>query len=692
MRFNKYPVLRLLIALVIGILIAYFIEFSFIKWYYFFPILAMLSFLAFPRKYLFPYRFRYFTGSYIYFAFIVLGILTLRYHSLKVNSNYIGKYVNSANQILVKVIEPPRQTEKTVKLFVSIKSCNTIKTSQFCYGKAVLYLQKDSNALNIVFGDILVINKNLKPIQQPSSPDQFDYASYLSLQDIYYQQYIKSGEWYVVDNESKYSITRYAISIRQKLLQILEQNSVHGDELSVAAGMILGQRDLLSPELRKSYAGAGAMHILCVSGLHVGIIYLILNFLFIKLSNRHRDLAIKAFIILVSIWIYAIITGLSPSVVRSAIMFTFITLGKRNGRKTNIIGSISSSALALLILNPNLLFDIGFQLSYSAVFAIVILQKHLVRLWTPINGFVYTIWNLIIVSIAAQIGTAPLSIYYFHQFPNLFIVTNLIVIPAAYLIIVLGLFVLLFSFIPVVSAFIGKGLSYTLLALNNIITYIEHLPYAVSRDLYISLPILILTFLLIISISYWLIKQKKQFIYVNLLLVILSLLFFTQNYDRDNEFIIYPDKESLYMAIYSNNEAWIICDTSIYNNPNKMSFQVKEHELHKGIRKRHFILLDSLQKVETKTFSIDFPYCKIGNIMLNLDGKRETDSLYNIRCNYYIFNSLTKNNIVPNDKTTKIIICNNISPWIRKKLIYNAKKQSVLYFDIKENGAWRIRF
>lgn len=692
MRFNEYPILRLLISLVIGIFIAHYFELYFLKWYFIIPFLAMLSFLAFPRKYLFPYRYRYFSGTYVYLVFIILGILLTRYHSSQVNENYLGKYVNTSDAFLVEIIEPPHHTSKTVKLFVAVNAYKNKNKFQICNGKAVLYLQKDSKSLNLEYGDLLIINKALKNIPPPSSPDQFDYAAFLALQDIYYQQYIKTDEWLKTSNESEYSIIKFSISLRQKLLKILEQNNLHGDELSVAAGMLLGQRDLLSPELRDSYAGAGAMHILCVSGLHVGIIFLIINFLLRKLSNNRRDLVLKAFILLISIWFYALLTGLSPSVVRSATMFTFIIFGQNYGRRVNIIGSLSASALVLLVLNPNLLFDLGFQLSYSAVFSIVILQKHIVQIWTPLNGILYWTWQLISVSIAAQIGTAPFSIYYFHQFPNLFIITNIIVIPAAYIVITLGIGVLILSFIPLISTLLGKVLAYFLFGLNYAITYIEQLPYAVSRDLYISFSIFIILVLLIIFISIWLIKRKRKFILVNLSLTLILLIAFTQNYDDENEFIIYPDNQSLYMAVYSQRQAWIICDTSVYNNHDKMSFQVKEHELHKGIRKRNYILIDSLNKLDFTTFAIDFPYCQFGKTKVKLDGFVTADSLYQKDYKYIIYSSLSKNIMPNNDSLTQIVLCGNIPLWTRKKLIYKSKEESFSYFDIKKKGAWIIRF
>lgn len=692
MHFNEYPILRLLISLVIGIIIAYNFELYFIKWYWIIPIIAILSFLAFPRKYLFPYRYRYFSGSYVYFVFFIFGILLSQYHTSQIKASYFGKNVNTADKFVVRITEPPQQTAKTIKLFVEVEEYKSGDKSNKSSGKAILYLQKDSAAQSLSYGEMLVINKSLKKIPPPSSPDQFDYAAFLALQDIYYQQYITANDWLKISEGTRYDIVKYANALRVKLLEILQQNNLQGDELSVAAGMLLGQRDLLSPELRNSYAGAGAMHILCVSGLHVGIIFLIINFLLRNLSNNRRQLILKAFILLISVWFYALLTGLSPSVVRSATMFTFIIIGQNYGRRVNIISSISASALVLLVLNPNLLFDLGFQLSYSAVFSIVLLQKYIVELWTPLNGVLYWTWQLVSVSIAAQIGTAPFSIYYFHQFPNLFIITNIIVIPAAYIVIVLGIIVLMFSFIPVVSTLLGKTLSYFLFGLNYIITYIEQLPYAVSRDLYINSSIFLVLILIIISLSIWLIKQKRKLIFVNLVLLLLLLLAFTQNYDDNNELVIYPDNKSFYMAIYSQRQAWIICDTSVYNNHDIMSFKVKEHELHKGIRERNFILMDSLSKLNYRTFAIDFPYCQFGDIKMKIDGFSEGDSLVKNNYKYIIYNSVAKNSINNNDSLSQIVLCENIPPWTRKKLIYKAKEKQISYFDIREKGAFIIQF
>jgi competence protein ComEC len=447
LKFKEYPILKLLVGLIIGIIAAHAgIELT-IQWYYWLIGILVLGGLAWPKKYLFNYNYRFISGFIIYFVFVLFGFLLYQFQSNSKQENYYGNLLSFDNQYIVRIIDLPQQKPKSIKLFVEVHSVLSNDHLQPSIGKALIYLQNDSFAKQVYYGDLLAIDSDFSPIAASSNPDQFDYKSYLSLQDIHYQSYIRSGSWKLLEHTTGFDIKLFALKLRAKLIEILYANQLSEDELSVAAGMLLGVRDMLSPDLKQAYAGAGAMHILCVSGLHVGIIFLILNSVLGALNYRKSHRALKALLILSFIWFYALLTGLSPSVVRSATMFTFIVIGQNVNRHVNILGSLSASALVILVVQPNLLFDLGFQLSYSAVVSIVVLQKPIASLWNPPNLILDKAWQLIAVSVAAQIGTAPISLYYFHQFPNLFILTNLLVIPAAYLVINLGIAVLALSFI-----------------------------------------------------------------------------------------------------------------------------------------------------------------------------------------------------------------------------------------------------
>ena len=390
------------------------------------------------------------------------------------------------------------------------------------------------------------------------------------------------------------------------------------------------------------------------------------------------------------IWFYAMLTGFSPSVVRSATMFSFIAVGQGLNRHVNIIGSLSSSAFVLLIFDPSLIFNLGFQLSYSAVTAIVILQKPIANIWVPNNPILYKIWQLVAVSVAAQIGTAPLSIYYFHQFPNFFILTNIIVIPAAYVIIMLGIAVVTFSFIPFLSALLGKGLSIFLSAVNFLITYIEQMEYAVTRNIYISEEVLFLSILIIISLSIWLLSKKKNFVFVNLLLIILLLPAWSLRHNTVDEFVIYKAKRNTYMAIYSNNEAWVFCDSSIYQNPELADFSVSGHELRKGILKHNYFLIDSTLHIENEVFYIDYPFLKLGESIVVLNNEIR-DTIFS-NTNYYIYHSY-KNRAISNlNSDVEWVLTSNIPPWESKKIISKLDSLGINSHQIKNDGAWVLKF
>ncbi len=692
MRLRSYPILRLLIWYILGILLAFYVLKFTIAWYWLIPFLAVSAFLAFPHQYLFTYRYRFLSGSVIYIGFIFLGMANYQYHFDRNKAMYFGRYRGKIQQYEVQINQLPLDRAKSIKLFVKIKSCYVRGQSKQCQGKAILYLQKDSAAQQLSYGDKLIITKPLERIPPAKAPDVFDYRKYLSLQDIHYQAFLRSYNWSKIESVSGANIFLLAQKLRLKLLLILRKNNLNNDELSVAAGMLLGMRDMLSPELSRAYAGAGAMHILCVSGLHVGIIFLIFNFLLKPLQRHRHGKLIKASSIVLIIWFYALLTGLSPSVVRAAAMFSFIIIGQNFRRPVSIIGSLSGSALTLLILNPALIFNLGFQLSYSAVLSIVLLQKPIANLWKPSLKIIDLIWQLISISIAAQIGTAPLTVYYFHQFPSFFILTNLIVIPSAYLVIILGILVIITSPITWISSVIGKALSIILFLLNNAITGIENLPFAVIHNLYLSTSVFVLLIALILSISVWLVLKVKKFIYVNMVLLIFLLIAWQNNYDLSNELIIYPGRTK-YIAIYANRKAWIIGDSNLIKHPNELNYFVENHEMHKGIKKRILILQDTLSDYTTSYFSFRYPYLKIGNRKLKfIDNTRINTSFDEFDVDYLIFNTSKGKVYFTNNQKAELILSNTLAPWSRKQLIRSAEDHLIKYYDIRKKGSWQLFF
>ncbi|RLD46151.1 MAG: hypothetical protein DRI86_03920 [Bacteroidetes bacterium] len=688
MRFKEYPILKLLLGFIIGIIIAKSKLVPLINWVWLIIPLLLLAFLAWPKKFLFTYKHQYISGSFIIVFFALLGIISFQNHFDSRKSNYFGNYNKSANYFQLRIIEPPLEKKNSVKIYAEVEAAYVDNSITTTIGNVLIYLQKDSSALNLEYNDEIIVSKNFSRIEAPKNPDQFNYKKFLELKDIRYQAYNRANEWSKLNSTAFKGVKYYALKLRAYLIKILEKNEVKGDELGVAAGMLLGVRDMLSPELRQAYAGAGAMHILCVSGLHVGIILLIMNALLSFLKYKPQGRILKAAIILSIIWFYAFLTGLSPSVVRAATMFSFVTIGQNINRHTNIFSSLAASALVLLLYNPSMLFELGFQLSYSAVIAIVVLQKPLSNLWIPNNIIIYNVWQLITVSIAAQIGTAPLSLYYFHQFPNLFIITNLIVIPSAYIIIFLGIAVLLFSFIPYISFILGKLLSLFLALINFLIISIEHIPFAVSKNLFIDNTMLVLLICFVIMMSIWLIMKQKRLIFLNLSLLILIVLANIFKYNLDDELILYHSKKNTYLAVYSNREAFIICDSVVYKNPEIMSFQTSEHELRKGVIKRNYLSLDSLVDYKNDNVFFHYPFLKFMDKIVAINEIDDKNDLL-INPDYIVIDRTWEIDNDLYEVDIPITLAANIPKWKLNKIKQKMDK-SISINNIAETGAWLL--
>jgi competence protein ComEC len=257
-------------------------------------------------------------------------------------------------------------------------------------------------------------------------------------------------------------------------------------EQATAAALVLGVTDGLDNELLQAYASTGALHVLAVSGLHVSIIYWIILLVLKPLDTTRSMKWLLAFISVFILWSYAFISGWSPSVLRAVTMFSFVAFSRPWRQSTNIFNTLASSMFCLLLFDPYYIMSVGFQLSYLAVFGIVFLQPRLYGLWEPSGRLLDEIWKVSSVSIAAQIATLPIGLYYFHQFPTYFLPANLAVIPISFVVLVLGLAVAVFAFIEPLVWILGWILTMTVKLMNGLVIAFEQLPFSVIDNIYIT--------------------------------------------------------------------------------------------------------------------------------------------------------------------------------------------------------------
>jgi competence protein ComEC len=600
---NPYPFFRVLLPFAAGILLAITFGLPAGTTLIFWIVITLAATIpAIIVHFISSYRHRHLTGLTFYLFFLVAGFTLALVRTPRLEPLNICNYTGSADHYVVRITEPIRATTNsyrtTAALMVAIDSGRLEQVT----GKALIYFAADSAVAGLQYGDVLLVSGFLTAVPPPGNPHQFDYRRFLSFSGIYHQMFLKNSDWTKTEHTAANPLFTGAYAARHKLLDILRSKGFGGDEYAVISAILLGYDDEMDRELRQRYAGAGALHILCVSGLHVGIIFFIFNFLFSPLNRSKRTRWLKVVLLLLAIWSYAFITGLSPSVLRAAVMFSLFSWRESRRAKSNPYNILAASAFILLVYNPYLIMLIGFQLSYSAVLAIVALFDPIYRLLAFRNFLADQVWKLMVVSLAAQIGTFPLAIYYFHQFPVYFFITNLVVIPLAWLIINTGVLLLLLSWVSVsLSAIFGMLLSVMLMVMNGAVEYIQGLPGAVLHGLVLHLPQVVLIYLLIIVTTRFAIDKNFKMLMVSLSLVAMLLVSFVMGHAEklsQQKFIVYQVNGHSAMEVIWGRQALLIADSALLADAKATEFSLAMNHIYCGIRRLDILTPDSLPKTD----------------------------------------------------------------------------------------------
>ena len=459
-------------------------------------------------------------GLSISMIFISLGYLSLWQHN-EVNNKHNLLYTDKVQALLVEVRSEPEARANSCRVLIRVESIRDSSGWQHRDGRLLVYLEpKDSLP---EFGDKLIIRGSPERVGSPANPHEFDYRRYLENQQIYHTQWVQKDDWRIVEKASGFDIFRLASQSRSYLENILGKTIPDDRTLGILQALVLGNKADLDPETKEIFASAGAMHVLAVSGLHVGIIYLILVLLLKPLSRRAPLIA--SLLIIFCLWIYAFITGFSPSVLRAVTMFAIIEVGRQLGREASVFNSLALSAFILLWINPYLVTQVGFQLSYIAVTGILLLYKPILNLLHPKGVILRFIWQVSALSIAAQVTTAPLAAFYFHKFPTYFLISNLIVIPAVTILVWGGIILLVAGImVPAFAITLGKILEFLIQAVETLLGKITALPLSSIQNISfdgISMILIYVVIALVITIV--LAGKRKVIVYA---LGIFTLMFF----------------------------------------------------------------------------------------------------------------------------------------------------------------------
>lgn len=501
-------------------------------------------------------------GSYL--TSFILGLLIFNLHyPLNHKNHYSQKLPKKEVVVIGTVSEILKPNPYSHKYFLKLNSIN----SKPLNGKVLVNFSKKNNEKTLDVGQKVVAYCQLKSLIKPNNPNQFDYANYLEKKDVFHQIYLENENFRVIgfDKNAAYHINL----IRVKIIESFEQNKINNESLSILKALLLGQRQDLEENTIQQYSMAGAIHILAISGLHIGILLFFFRAV-LQPINRFKHGKITQLILLISLlWLYALVAGMSPSVVRAVTMFSFVGIGLYLRRYTSIYNTLACSILIILLFKPNFLFDVGFQLSYSAVFAIVSIQPLFAKLWEPKNKIVGYFYDILTVSFAAQIGVLPLSIYYFHQFPGLFFLTNLAIIPMLTVILIGGIIAVLFSFFGWIPLILSEVLSSLILLMNKYVAWIASFEIFVLKDIPFNFYLLFGSYILLISCFFWLKKPSANRLQFTLVcLLIFQLCYFGTKYHhmKSDEVIVFHYPKGTIIAEKKFNKIKLMTTDTIINH------------------------------------------------------------------------------------------------------------------------------
>lgn len=700
----KYPFIRLLLPFAIGI----YISFAFFDViienksviFLLMIFLILLSSLILVSIYVKNYRFRWIFSVILYLYLILSGFSLVGVRNYHLNVNDISKIENIPKFYLARLGESPSFKEKSVKVMLDVYAFENNDNIKSIDSKVVAYFEKNNKSLNLKYGDCILILKNPELVEKPPNPEQFDYKDYLYKRGVTHQVYLKSDAWMHLACNKSNSVYRFSYWLRDLLLGSMQSLGVAEDEYAVAAAILLGYDDSLPYELRQKYVAAGAMHILCVSGLHVGVVLMVFSYMLFFLDDRKKGQRIaKQSVLLLLIWFYALLAGLAPSILRATIMLSFVIVGNVINRKGVLMNSLAASAFILLCVNPANLFDIGFLLSYTAVIGIVVLQKPISRMFYSRYKIVNKIWEITSVTIAAQIATVPFTIYYFHQFPIYFWLSNLFMTPISSIVIIGGMIMLLVSFIPYINNMVAFIVTKMIYVMNYVVSWIENLPNSIIKGLYINEVQFVLLLLILLALLLMVeLRSKKMLFYI----MMMSCCFLFVNIDKlvkqnkQKEMVIYSINNATVIDFIEGKSHILISDSIFFNDKSSFSYNIENFLVKKGVfsDEKRVLFCDNFDGNFVKKRKSVVIFGK--NVIGLSDGSDffKEELTYKIPLNYMLVYGRKRQSLVSLLNVYEfdnLIISSDVPRYLVAELIKEAGKFGIKYHDIREKGVFFVK-
>lgn len=589
-----------------------------------------------------------------------------------------SKYFKTNHDFLIKLNDPIKIKKEKVTVTGEIVGYIKNRLQYPLTGKVLVHLALDSNSNKLLPGDFIEVNSILNSIHSLGNPNEFDYSKYLKNKQIVAQFFLTSNtRW--KKYKSSFPLNRYSTIIRNRCLDIFKRSGLQSNNLFIASALTFGYKNDLNTFVKNIFSRTGAMHVLAVSGLHVGIIFLIVNSMISLLKIPFRYDWLGHFFILLIIWSYALITGLSPSILRATTMMSFFIIARVFNKHTSIYNVLFSSVFFLLFVNPFLIIDVGFQLSILAVFGILFFYPKIYNLITVKHYILKKIWAISSVSLAAQLTTFPISIFYFHQFPNLFLLSNIFVIPLVFILLIVGLFTIVLSFNNSILILWGKLFSFLLSVLMSFLTTIESISFSTTKGLFISAEETLLAYL---AILFMVLYHKKRYFFLKItcfsIVFLLICLDLKEDYTIQNQkkVVIYNIPNHFALDLMAGNNHYFIADDDFLKNENLFHQYVTNNWNFNDLAPPKLL---SLNKLNSKTI-------KWENITIAFVDKNWN---FNNHIDLAIINEIPNNiNQLFSDSNTLKVVKNSKCLKNRKKIEHQLIYENTSVIDLDITGAY----
>lgn len=683
---SEIPLVRIALPLILGIISGKHLSPDFIRvgWGIVVVLLTWLSVSATIPK----LRLKLLTanGLVIHLIFLVLGMNL--YWSATLGDAY--PLSPKKRTYLARLIDQPKKGKYDLKMVFELQSCREDTQWKPCRGKVLVEVKDSLNINSTAIDDLWLIRTSFHPPEQPSNPGGFDYSAYLSSQGIHHIGNVKAGHLHWLSHGSD-GLLSWARRVRTVGKARMSSFGLAEQPLAIASALIFGDKLGLEQEVKTHFAGAGAMHVLAVSGLHVGIIYLMMNAFLSVLGKRRSSRLIRCLLLLIVLWSYVLISGGSPSVIRAASMFSFLALGELMSRSTQSLNLLAASAIVLLIIDPTMIDEVGFQLSYLAVTGILLIHPPLYDLWQPSHFVMDKIWSLTVLSVAAQLATFPLALYYFNQFPNYFLLTNLIVVPAVGVILYMGLAALALSWITGLARLLFQCFSWGLDFLLWITQMIFQLPYSISEHLYPDIVEVILMYVIIAGLITFLWRRTGAWLFrlVLLITVFIGYVRWKDMGQQDRKgIVIYSHYNDVVFGLIDGNVQYLVGEVSDEKCKKIAGGGMQAFDLEQTL---YYDLNDSLAR--HPNFGKSGRYLSFTGLNFLILDQYENRVLSGdpMPLDFIILSGNVEVNIADLEEQYEVgryILAAHNSPYRIKKWIDDLEKYSRLYYDIRKQGAY----